>query len=239
MIISKINMILSQFISFIIIFIIDKIKYIKYKEYKKFNGYGFHVYVGKFGSGKTSAMVRDAYLRAKRFPQLTIMTNMKLMNFPEHTQIIELDTYKQILQAPKDTLILLDELSTIFNSRDWKDDGVPAQLLGLLLQVRKKRIMIYGTAQLFKHVDKLIRDIVFSVRVCKCIAGRWNAVSVYDGLDYETRIGNSVNLPKCEKFYGFIQTNQIRRLYDTTEMVEKMKKSQYISDLETLQNIKG
>jgi hypothetical protein len=216
----------------------DKFLYIKNKEKYIFKGFGLHIYVGLFGSGKTSSMVHDSYILAKKYPQLTILTNMQLKGFPKHTNIIPLENFQQIIDAPHNTLILIDEISTVFNSRDWKTEGIPATLLGTLLQVRKERKMLYATAQRFNHVDSLIRQITYSVRECKCILGRWNIVKVYDGYDYELKTGNSMLKSKPLKFYGFIQTDFLRNLYDTVEMVQKMKKTKYITDIEALQKQK-
>jgi hypothetical protein len=130
----------------------------------------------------------------------------------------------------------LDEISTVFNSRDWKKDGVPAALLGCLLQCRKQRKMLLATAQRFQHVDSLIRQITFTVTECSCILGRWNFCKVFYGIDYENTIGNTQNVGKVISLTGFVQTDFIRNLYDTEEMVEKMKKDKYISDSETLKN---
>lgn len=232
---SKMQVILSQFLTFVIIVLKDIFLYIKNKEYKVFKGYGLHIYVGAFGSGKTSSMVRDAYEIALRYPQVTILTNMTLLNFPAHTKVVDLVNYSQIISSPGNTLILIDEISTVFNSRDWQKEGVPASLLGQLLQVRKNKKMMFSTAQVFDHVDKLIRDITFSVRDCRCYCGRWNIVTSYEGKDYAQRSDNVEKLPRVLKFYGFIQTDRIRNLYDTFEMVEKMKKTKYISDVEVLE----
>lgn len=177
----------------------------------------------------------DAYEIALRYPQVTILTNMTLLNFPSHTKIVDLVNYSQIINSPENTLIVLDEISTVFNSRDWLKDGVPAPLLGQLLQVRKQHKMMFATAQVFFHVDKLIRDITFSVRDCRCFCGRWNIVTSYEGKDYESRGDNVEKKPRVLKFYGFIQTDKIRNLYNTYEMVEKMKKTKYISDIEVLE----
>lgn len=231
---SKLNVILTQFLAFLILIVRDAYYFRKNKEYLNFRAWGLHIYCGKFGSGKTSSMVHDAYELAKKYKMLKILTNMELKNFPLHTEIIELEHFRQIVDAENNTLIIIDELATIFNSRDWKNDGVPAPVLGTLLQQRKKNIMIYATAQVFTHVDSLMRQITFTVRDCKCIMGRWNLVSVYDPLDFEARMTNLDLKPKLVKFYGFIQNDFYRRLYDTTEMVEKMKKTKYISEVEIL-----
>jgi hypothetical protein len=232
--ITWINIWLTQSISFFKEKIKDTYRYFKFEEYKEFKGYGLHCYVGLFGSGKTSSMVRDAYLYALKYKQLTILTNMKLQNFPKHTKIIEMDNYKQIIESPANTLILIDEISTVFNSRDWKKEGIPADLLEQLLQVRKQRKMMFCTAQRFKHVDALIRDITATVRVCRCYMERWNIVKTYDGEDFNNNYGNSLHKPICLHMKGFVQTDFMRTLYDTHEMVEKMKKQKYLGDTEIL-----
>lgn len=229
-----INVVMNQILGFLILKIIDTVKYFKYKEWKIFKGYGLRIYTGLFGAGKTSTMVRDAYVICKKYSQVTLLTNMTIVNFPKHTKIIFLDDYKQIISSPANTLILIDEIATIFNARDWKTDGVPAPLLGQLLQVRHVRKMILATAQKFDHVDKLIRQITFDVRECMCIMGRWNFVKVYNAMDYEATIGNSEKTGRVKRIYGFLQTDQVRSLFDTMEMVERMKKKQYLNDVEVL-----
>ena len=89
---------------------IDIYRYFKFKDWINFEGFGLHIYVGMFGSGKTISMVEKAYRIAKAFPQVRILTNMKLVGFPEHTEIIQLKNYKQIIDMPGDTLILKMEL---------------------------------------------------------------------------------------------------------------------------------
>ncbi len=224
---------LKHFLKFLVWRVYDIYLYYRERQWEIFDGFGLHIYVGLFGSGKTSSMVRDAYQIAKQFPQVTILTNMKLLNFPKHTRILKLDHYKQIIEAPANTLILLDEISSIFNSRAWEKEGIPAPLLSMLLQVRKERKMIYATAQRFNHVDALIRQITFSVRECKCWFGRWNWIRVFDAFEYEN--SNVMKPAICLDLYSFIQTNKIRKLYDTFEMIEKMKKEDYMTDKEILE----
>lgn len=218
-------------------FLCEKVKdiYIYYrdKEYEKFDGFGLHIYVGLFGSGKTSSMVKQAHDLACRYKNMKILTNIKLQGFPAWTQITRLDHYKQIVDSPPDTLILIDEISTIFNSRRWNEDGIPPALLSMLLQVRKERKMIYATAQRFLHVDKLMRDITFTVRECKCWFGRWNWVREYDAYEYETR--NAMKPAICQRLQSFIQTDKIRKMYDTYEFVKQMQKEKYIPEKEILE----
>ena len=211
---------------------IDLYRYLKNKEWKLFTGYGLHIYIGLFGKGKTISMVKKAYDIACSYPQVTILTNIKLQNFPAHTNIIQLQNFKQIIDAPADTLILLDEISSILNSRRWDKEGVPPALLGQLLQIRKQRKMILATAQRFEHVDKLIRDITYSVRDCNTHFGRWTFVTYYDAFDYERQ--NAMKPTVAYDFADFLQTDKLRDSYDTYELIDSMKKEEFLTDKEIL-----
>ena len=123
--------------------------YLVYKTYKKdklFYGWGIHLFTGKFGSGKTSLMVIKAFELCKKYPQLTVITNLKLTNFPEYTNIIPLTCVDDILEAPVDSIVLIDEIGTIFNSRDFMSGkkSVPKALFQHLAQCRHRRMMIFG-----------------------------------------------------------------------------------------------
>lgn len=204
-----------KLIHYIILVIGDYINKIKDKGYK---GYGLHMYVGLFGGGKTSSMIRDAYEIALTYPEVTILTNMEIYNFPEHTNIEKLIDFQQIVNAKNNTLVLVDEISSIFNNRKWQTNGIPDELLFTLLQCRKRNIEIFGTAQQFNHIDVFFRKITFSVRECTCMTGRWNFIHVFDGYVYE----NS-KAPRYDYKYSFIQTNFIRSLYDTREIIKMIK----------------
>lgn len=230
---SQLHYITIFIIPFIFLVIYDIIKSILTKSYKNFNGYGLHIYVGMFGAGKTSAMVHDAYKLAKHYPQMTILTNMKLQNFPQHTKIIQMEDTNDIVTAPPDTLVIIDEISSVFNSRKYKTDGIPAPLLSMLLQVRKERKMIFATAQRFQHVDALLRQITFTVRICSCWCGRLNWIRSVDAWEYENRV-NALIPCTVLNLWAFLQTDKIRNLYDTTEMVDEIKKIKFMTDEEIL-----
>lgn len=144
---------------FLFLLVKDLIPYIKNRSWLNFDGWGLHLYVGKFGAGKTCTMVHDAYLLAKRYPKLTIVTNLQLSGFPSHTQILPLRSPQDILNAPVNTLVLIDEIGTIFNSRDFaaSKQSVPKILFQHLCQCRKRHMQIYATTQRWNFLDKQLR----------------------------------------------------------------------------------
>ena len=78
-----------------------------------FQGWGIHLYTGKFGTGKTSTLAQIAYNYCVRYPQLSILTNINLQNFPEWTNIYKLNSAQDILHAPKNCIVVIDETTAV------------------------------------------------------------------------------------------------------------------------------
>ena len=226
---------------FLYLYVIDLFIYYKDKLYLLFYGWGLHLYVVRFGQGKTIAMVRDAYLLAKRYPQLHIITNLSLQNFPEHTKIYPLRGPQDIINANENTLVLIDEIGTIFNSRDFsKNSSIPKILFQHICQCRKRKLQILATTQCWNFLDKQLRDITAYVVTCASSFShpftRITATRTYDKLDYDLAYENPlfpISYVACDVF---VQTDQIRNLYDTTELISSILSDEYISDEEILVN---
>ena len=148
--------------------IYDHLVYIAYRKRLLFPGWGIHLFTGKFGQGKTSLMTIKSYKYCKRYKQLTVVTNISLDNFPSWTRILPLNTADDILNAPDNSIILIDEIGTLFNSRDFSTgkNAVPKPVFQHLCQCRKKHLMIMATVQRFNLLDKQIRDITATVTEC-------------------------------------------------------------------------
>lgn len=220
----------------------DLFNYIFYRYRLEFDGWGLHLYVGKFGCGKTSSMVYDAYLLCLKYPQLKILTNLKLNNFPTYTVILSLRSGQDILSAPKNTLVLIDEIGTIFNSRDFSKskDSVPKILFQHICQCRKRKLMIYSTTQRWNFLDKQLRDICATVRECSLsVSYRFNrfaTIKHYDSVEYDLAFSNPLIPLSCYFGTHYVQTDFIRNLYDTDELIASMLSMDYLSDEEILVN---
>lgn len=223
-------------------FFYDILYYFKIKKFKEFKGWGIHLFVGKFGYGKSSAMVIKAYKLAKKYPQLTILTNMTLVNFPKHTRVLKLNTAQDIVNAPDNCLVLIDEIGTIFNSRDFSSGScaVPKPLYQHLSQCRHRHMMIYGTVQRYNLLDKQIRDISADVTVCRMDKvypfGRFISLRTYDTDEYEMYMVNRLYRPRLDFYSVFAQTEHRRQLYDTKEMVNGFLDKEFLSDKEIMEN---
>ena len=228
--------------SFVFYYVFDKSVYKYYKKYKLYNGWGLHLYIGDFGEGKTSNAIIQAYKECSKYPQLNLLTNVNVCNFPEHTNIIKLKTFDDILNAPENTLVVVDELGTITNSRDFVGgrDSLSKPVFQQICQCRHRHIKILGTAQYYMQVDKQLRDICATVTECsvrfKHPFSRLMICRTYDKREYEAGQSNRLYIPKCDYTTVHIQTDKYRALYDTKEIVETLLHSEYLSDEEILRN---
>lgn len=215
--------------------------YIRCKYWTVFDMWGLHIYVAKFGGGKTSSMVANAYSLCRQYSQLSVVTNLTLSNFPKHTKILPLNTVNDILNAPENTLVLIDEIGTLFNSRDFKQGtALPKILFQYLCQCRHRHMMIYGTVQRWQFLDKQLRDITSTVRVCRSHLqhpfSRITTVTSYDALDYEMSYTNPLLKLSPLSVKVRLQTDKVRSLYDTMQMVDTLLSYDYDTDEEILQN---
>lgn len=207
-----------------------------------FQGWGIHLYTGKFGTGKTSTLVQIAYDLCVKYPQLSVLTNIKIQNFPTTTKILELNTASDILNAPPNTLVIIDEIGTIFNSRDFSGGkrAVPKPLFQHLCQCRKRKMMILATVQRFNLLDKQIRDITATVSTCRAVFKhpytRFIKIKTYDIEEFEAYTENKSYQPKKLSGQVLLQKNQSRMLYDTSQLVDNMLGKEYLSDSEILAN---
>lgn len=232
---------LFLFPMFLYYHIYDKLIYWWYRKKKLFYGWGIHLFTGKFGQGKTSLMVIKAYEVAERYPQVSILTNIKLDNFPKHTKILPLNTVDDILNAPENTLVLIDEIGTLFNSRDFSSGkNVPKPMFQHLCQCRKKNMEIFATVQRFNLLDKQIRDITATVTSCSCSFAhpfsRMLTGLTYDIDEYEAYQANKMYNPVPFCTVVKIQKDKYRKLYDTSELIQGLLTKEYLSDEEILRN---
>lgn len=241
---------LKVFPHFLILFIKDVYRYFKEHENKRFHEWGLHIYVGKFGQGKTCSAVRHVYGLCCRYEDVTVLTNLKLTNFPKHTKIQPLRCIQDILDAPDNTIVLIDEIGTIFNSRDFNQnqrkgkgsepEGMPKVLFQHICQVRHRHMVIIGTVQKWGFLEKQLREITADVTVCSAFPShpfsRIITNFCYDRDEYDLFYQSPLRplVPLAGEVW--LQTDKLRELYDTKEMVNTMLKMDYVSDEETARN---
>lgn len=217
----------------------DYFIWLKSRGWTNFEEFGIFIYLGEFGEGKTGSAVRDCYNLCCKYKGLHVITNITLYNFPEDTTILPLNSIWDIINAPENSIILIDELGTIWNSRDFMnkgkkgDAGIPKPVFQFLCQVRHRNVVVLATAQDWADIDVVIRRKVRSVTVCsawfkhpftRMITNRVYAAREYD-LFYQNPLFPLLTVDEDV----YVQTDKLRKLYNTAEMVDTMLRMDYVA----------
>ena len=218
----------------------DIFNFFKYKKYNECRDYGKVVTICAsgtkvFGSGKTLSGVhalRYIYNKydglevwnatEKRFviQHIHIISNVELTDIPftyfgNEQQLIEVEQPEMDV-----TIFFLDEASSIWNSRNFKDN-ISTDLLTSLLQCRKNKIALFTTSQRFIFQDKLIRQITSEVWEAYKI---WRVVRLQTFDAYDMENCTNVQLLKAiATSFWFVKDSDFEA-YDTSAIVERLKK---------------
>lgn len=132
---------------------------------------------------------------------------------------------------------MIDEIGTILNSRDFcNGKSMSKALFQYFCQVRHRHVVLFGTSQRWHFVDKQIRDVATTVRVCSSYFPhpftRCVNVTYYDAQDYDLSYSNPMISLAPIDCMTYIQSDKLRQMYDTTEMVQTILHSDYFDSAE-------
>lgn len=229
--------------------------YIKYKQYNNCNHYGYcNLYTAYsnqvFGCGKTLTMVRDALALYYKYDNKPVWSEEKQEFVVQHVNLIsniklfgvryyrfenehQFTNFEKFKFEPQDiNIFLIDEIQALYDSRNFKDN-ISSEFMTRFLQSRKNHIIIFGTAQRFSRCDKFLREMTSTVITCsktwRFIKTRYfNAQTVEHMEDVTVLVPDTINT--------WFATDEAYNSYDTLELVEKLKKTEYISDQEIINN---
>ena len=191
-----------------------------------FREYGFTIFVGRQGSGKTISMVSYLERMRKKYPSVLIVTNFKYA----YADRIMKDwrDFFEIRNGTDGVIFAIDEIHSEYSSASWKD--FPESLLSEISMQRKQRIKIVATAQVFARVAKPIREQSFSVVCCDSYLGRFTRNREYDAAEYCTADTPYQVRKKCRPISrrSFVQSDELRACYDTWEKVERLKRTEFL-----------
>ena len=126
-------------------------------------------------------------------------------------------TWQDVINVPNDSVICLDEISNLINSRDWKN--MPPEFFGLLTQNRKRNIRLMATAQVYDDVDKQFRTLTRYIIQCKKY-GRLCVNRYYNQQGYNHTPDKRVS----EFTERYCVTDEMYNIYDTNEYIQKLQK---------------
>ena len=211
--------ILFHFFELIPLSIQDFIHFLTTK--KTFDKFGIDMYCGYFGEGKTIKAVDTVLFYKKKYPEINVFSNIHIA-----CDYKPIHSWNVIIEAPPNSIFLVDEVSTLLHARNWKE--FPTDLMRTMFQCRKNHKYLIMTAQRFHHVDKTVRDVTDHVFQQSHDFWRIHHTCVYDAWDLENCINIKDILP--QSVFWWHRSNAMYRHYDTDYVVNDIKSYDYISN---------
>lgn len=171
--------------------------------------YGFTLFVGRQGGGKTYSAVKYCYdLCSENGSYLLSNTPLNPPAGINYQFMKRLDDINYL--PPADSyVIFLDEIQTLFDSYTKNDD-----FYTIFCQLRKRNIKLVGTAQVFERVSLKLREQVHTLYACRTFFGCVTWVrEFFPNLNSSGKLSAKDSFGLGSKWY--IQTDKIRGMYDT------------------------
>lgn len=196
------------------------------KDPNEFGYYGFHLFVGEQGSGKTVATVEFLQRLKGEFPLCKIATNFEYKH--EDSQINSWEDLIFNNNGVYGQADVVDEVQNWFSSNQSKD--FPPEMIQEITQQRKQRKIFIGTTQRFERMAKPLREQVNYIYYPMTIAGCLTVVKVC-----KPKVDSDGQLKelKTVKRYFFVHTDEIRNSFDTYHKIKKQAESGFNSDNRT------
>lgn len=184
--------------------------------------FGLRFYDGVQGAGKTLSMLADTYELLKVYPDLLIISNVKInkegVNYYLFGSIDELIQLLEKSQKVKHTVVIIDEGLTYFA----ENGGINPALMSAITQNRKCRRLIMVSSQKFKRLNNRIRDFSLETVVCRCFFGKyqWNIVRDDTNLTWDKELMDFVGAKKYS--YIFKRSDELFNSYDTFQNIKNL-----------------
>lgn len=175
--------------------------------------FGIRFYDAVQGGGKSLSMVFDAIELKKQFPDMVLISNIKIKDFSNQFNFDSVDELIALLedsQGNKHTLVIIDEALTYFA----ENGGIDPALMNKITQNRKCRRFIMLATQKFKRVNNRLRDFSLeTVKCCHILNFQINIVRDDTTLHWDKEEMDFVGVKKY--IYVFKRNNELYNKYDT------------------------
>lgn len=190
--------------------------------------FGIRFYDAPQGGGKSLSMVFDALQLKKEYPDLHLISNLKINDWKDALYFSTPDDLIPLLNQSDNwihTLVIIDEALTYFA----ENGGIDPALMSSITQNRKVRRLIFVATQKFKRTNNRLRD--FSLQTVKCrhfLSFQFNVVRD----DTTTRWDKTEMDFVGNKLYSYIfkRNNDLYNSYDTFAKI-KINKNIHTGDL--------
>lgn len=191
---------------------------------------GILVFCGPQGSGKTLSAVNYVYQLACNYPNVKIVTNVELHDFPEGVEIFPYTGFECLSKynnGYKGVIFLIDEIQIDFNSLDSKN--IDPSVITEISQQRKQRKHIVGTSQVFMRIAKPFREQFKYAVMCSCPWGLVQNNVLVDGATAQEDGNGHLDCRSIKRFLWF-HTPEMYKRYDTYAKVLKTDKKGGLQD---------
>lgn len=211
---------------FIAVYLI--IKDIIKMDKKQFRGFGFWLFCGLGGSGKTLSMVEYLERMYLKYPKIKIYTNFRYKHASgqinswedildlENFELVEIDKdeYNAMIERNeveetvcKDNKLYRKKHNGIIFGFDeihltfasQNYESCPDNMMEYISQQRKLHKQIVSSSQVFTRIDKKLREQTNYVVECKSLGGRWIFNKFFHTTDYLANDEKGDNGPRKRK----------------------------------------
>jgi hypothetical protein len=204
---------------------------------KQYPVWGIYMFVAKPGNGKTISMTEHIERVRKEHPQIKVFTNF---NYKHQDGVIK--NWKDIVQAPDNSIIAIDEIHMIFGSLNFQD--FPIEMLGEITQNRHSRKQFITSTQDYDLVNVNFKRVCNFIVLCKNF---WGLDRLFINYYFDRGIYESKNfMPdkrKAEFIRMFVASDETYSRYDTLEkinaMVEEIENKDVAAIIKKLKELKS
>ena len=183
--------------------------------------YGMHFYVGRQGSGKTYSMTHELEQIRKKYPKCKIYTNYgyKYQNFPIYN--ISMLTDEKYYNGCDGVVFAIDEIQNLYQASNV--NNVTPDVLGVITQLRKQKVYIVCSSQVFTRVSKPLREQAFYITECKTLFHSLTVCKKYNADEYLLDLDRVEKQATPIERYSIVHNDELRNCYDTYMLIKSIK----------------
>ena len=183
---------------------------------KEYPVWGIYMFVAKPGNGKTISMTEHVERVKKQHPEIKVYSNFNMKN-----QDGVIKCWKDIVDAPDNCIIAIDEIHMMFGSINFAD--FPIEILGEITQNRHSRKQFITSTQDYDLVNVNFKRVCNYVVLCKNF---WGLDRLFQNYYFDRGVYESksflANLKKCNFSRYFVASDETYARYDTLEKINSM-----------------
>jgi hypothetical protein len=174
------------------------------------------MFVAKPGNGKTISMTEHIDRVKKEHPDIKVYSNFNIKG-----QDGKITCWRDIVDAPDNSIIAIDEIHMIFGSINYAD--FPIEMLGEITQNRHSRKQFITSTQDYDLVNVNFKRVCNYIVLCKNFWGldRLFLNYYFDRGIYESK-GFKCDKRKAEFMRMFVASDTTYDRYDTLEKIQSM-----------------